>query len=342
MAGARHALRAAALAALALGAACGGPRDQGGPPAAGPEVAHRAEAAGRTVVATVEGEPVYDDCVIRQAEAGALSREEALDQCIAFELLAQEALRRGYQGDEDVLEARKIEMVRGLVASEFVPTIDDPSDIPDRDLEELWDRRLRSRYNKPERRAATYCRVPVDRKAPRDGEEDQAARTAADRLHRATRHIQFTPELLALTCQLASGGIAIDSTIKPTNPFSATGRHARGMYQEDFVRAAYSVPAIGQVSGPTRTRWGWDLVLVTEILPAEQRSLEDAAPEIREELLNLPDTAPYRIGKFERWLGRYLAQARIEVDLSALESDGELVGQAEAARPRPGAEAGGR
>ena len=326
----------AALAALGLCAGCGGPREEETTRAAAPAVAHRAEAAGRAVVATVNGEPIYDDCVARQAAARGLAREEALAECIDFELLAQEALRRGYQSDPGVLDARRAEMVRELVASEYVAGIDEPADVPDEDVRWLWKSQLKNRYNKPERRAATYCRVPVSKKAPRDGEKDLAARAAAERIHRALRGVRFTPHLLVLACHLASGGRKMHATPVPTEPFSKTGRHDGGFYSKHFARAAFAVEEVGQVSAPTRTEWGWDLVLLTEIRPKERRTFEDAEAEIREQLVRHPETAPYRIQKFEQWIAPYMAAARIEVYEGALGPEQALAG------PAPGAEAPGR
>ena len=323
----------AALAALVLGAGCGGPREEETTGAAAPAVAHRAEAAGRAVVATVNGEPIYDDCVRRQAQARGLPAEEALAECIDFELLAQEALRRGYQADPDVLLARRTEMVRELVAAEYVAGIDDPADVPDEDVRWLWKSQLRHRYNKPERRAATYCRVPVSKKTPRDSEKDRAARAAAERIHRAMRGVRFTPRLLVLACHLASGGRKVHATPAPTEPFSKTGRHDGGFYSKDFARAAFAIEEVGEVSAPTRTEWGWDLVLLTEIRPKERRSFEEAEAEIREQLVRHPETAPYRIQKFEQWIAPFMAAARIEVFEDALGAEPALAGAG------PGAEA---
>jgi hypothetical protein len=54
-----------------------------------------AAAADDVVVALAAGRPVYGSCVAAQAERGHLSRDAALRECIDFELMAQEAERRG-------------------------------------------------------------------------------------------------------------------------------------------------------------------------------------------------------------------------------------------------------
>jgi hypothetical protein len=300
-----------ALLCIALPAlACGGEAKK--PPGAARPDTLRAAAAGRTVVARVDGEPIYDDCVARQA-AGGKGLDAALDDCIGFELMAQEALRRGYLGDPEVAEAGRREMVRGLIGREFTPTLDDPSDIPAADIEWLWKTQLESSYNKPERRRATYCRVGVKKKTPRGGERDLKAKAYAEQIHRAMQGMKLTPELLAFTCHLASGGRKVRTTTQETEPFAESGGHAGGRYAREFAAAAFSIDEVGHVSQPTRTEWGWDIVLLTDIRPPETTSFAEAEPEIREMLLKSPTTAEYRVKKFLAWFQRYGARAAVEL-----------------------------
>ena len=311
--------RALAIAALCA-AACGGRSgEEQRTPA--PATALRADPAGRMVVARVDGEPVYDDCVARQAARDGRPLAAALDDCIGFELLAQEALRRGYLVDPEVEEVRRREMVRGLVDAEFTPTLDDPSDIPAAELEALWQRTLRKSYNRPELRRATYCRVGVKKKTPRGGDRDLKGKAYAEQIHRAMQGLRFTPELLAFTCNLASGGRKVKTTTQSTEPFDQTGRAERARYAPEFARAVHSIDAVGQVSEPTRTEWGWDIVLVTEILPPVATTLAEAEPEIRDMLIRSPKTADYRIDKFLAWFRRQLGTAAIEVHADALPDD---------------------
>ncbi len=315
-------MRAAIVIAALCGAACGGRSEQQAPPAKVTTL--RADPAGRTVVATVDGEPVYDDCVARQAAGGALDLRAALDDCIRFELLAQEALRRGYLADPDVAEVRRREMVRGLVEADYARTMDDPTDVPADELQVLWDKQLRRSYNRPELRRATYCRVGVKKKTPRGGERDMKGKAYADQIYRAMEGLDFTPELLALTCNLASGGRKVKTTAASTAAFDQTGRAETARYASEFSQAAFSVDRVGHVSKPTRTEWGWDIVLVTDILPPISKTLAEAEPEIRDMLVKSPKTAEYRIGKFLEWFQRRAARAKIEVDDSALPDDREL------------------
>lgn len=330
----RH--RASILALAAALAACGDEQASGPAPAVArpPAIATSADPAGRITVATVNGEPVFADCVATQASAAGIDLQAALQRCIDFELLAQEAVRRGLLADREVLDARRTEMVRALVEQEYATTLDEPGDVPAADLKWLWDSQLRRRYNKPERRRATYCRAPVVKGTPAGGPEDQRARKLAEGMHAALSAMRnLEPRRFASLCWMVSGGAEVKTTAAPTRPFSIDGRHDRGRYADDFAGAAFTVAAVGGVSRPTRTSWGWDVVLVTEILPAEARTFEQAEPEMREMLIGRPETAEYRNRKFQDWVGRYLRAARVEVYPDNLPDDQALAQSAGPAAP---------
>src|SRR5690349_5838184 len=93
------------LLAVAL-TACGSSSTPGTQPGAtsGPPAPLVASPAGPqdVKVATVNGRPVYASCVQTQAARGA-SKQDALQQCIDFELLAQLSLQ--YATDPEVVDA---------------------------------------------------------------------------------------------------------------------------------------------------------------------------------------------------------------------------------------------
>jgi PPIC-type PPIASE domain len=315
------------VSTLAL-AACRGEEPAPPPAPSAPAIATSADPAGRTIVATVNGQPVFGDCVAAQAAADGIDRDAALARCVDFELLAQEAIRRGLLADREVLAARRTEMVRALVETEFAPTLDDPSDISDEELRRLWDRiGLHRRYNRPELRRATYCRAPfTEGKTARGSPEDEQARKLAESMYAALSTMRdLEPKRFAALCWMVSGGKPVKTTATPTRPFLRDGRtDGPRPYAASFAEAAFSVARVGGVSRPTRTNWGWDVVLVTEVVPAQSRTFEEVAPEVREELLTHPETAVFRNARFEAWIGRYLQAARVEVFPDNLPDDHAL------------------
>ena len=322
------------LAVLALaGIACGTRSEDHRQVEPVAEALIESDPAGRTIVAKVDGHPIYGDCVALQATIHDGDIRAALDDCIDFELLAREADRRGYAAAPEVTRARRHAMVRSLVADEYIHTIDEPSDVPLEDLQLLWERQLRSNYNMPERRRATYCRASVKKKAKLGSAADLAGKALAERIYGATRGIHFTPELFAMFCHLAAAPKKAKSTTTATEPMNEAGRHGGGRYAREFAEAAFSVPEIGRVSAPTRTKWGWDLVLVTEIRPAENQTFAEAEDEIRRMLIFHPDTAAYRARKFADWFATYASRAQVEVYPDALADDDRLAAGLPARNP---------
>src|SRR5262245_41561856 len=112
-------------------AACGG--TSSGPPPAPVRATISAEAprvgADDVEVARVGGRPVWASCVVEQAQRQHVTREAALDQCIAFELMAQEAEKRGLAAAPEVTDATKTALVSRLVAVAFEGTYRTPADL---------------------------------------------------------------------------------------------------------------------------------------------------------------------------------------------------------------------
>jgi len=95
---------------------------QSGPPAsliAMPTGAHD------VVVAKVNGRPVYGACVTAQVTRGA-TKQQALEQCVDFELLAQ--LAESFATDAEVIDATKTALVSTLVARDYEDKFTKPAD----------------------------------------------------------------------------------------------------------------------------------------------------------------------------------------------------------------------
>src|SRR5688500_1194279 len=113
---------------LVFAIACGGSKSPSAPAPSGPPASFIAAPARDDVqVATVNGRPVWGSCVTGQGARGA-TRDEALAQCIDFELLAQAAEARGLAVDPDVVLATRTALVSQLVAREYEDKYDGPED----------------------------------------------------------------------------------------------------------------------------------------------------------------------------------------------------------------------
>ncbi len=296
------AIISASLVAASLLCSCGGKGDERPKPAAHAVVFQEA-AAGRMVVAEVNGTPVYDDCVTRQLRAGAANPTAALDECVDFELLAQEAQRRGLAAHPAVLETRKREVVRVFIASQFTKSFAGPEDVPESDLRLVY-KRIRGRYDHDEYRTAVYARAEVDKKAPRQGPADLAAKTLASDVYRALRNKRnLTPDEFKSIALTTAEPRTLSMGMRPFS-FPRRGRAVK-----EYADAAFAIPEVGRVSVPTRTQWGWDIILLTKIMPEVHRSYADVKGELAKEIFD-----ESRRQAFLRWSHTLSKGKKIDID----------------------------
>lgn len=267
-------MRAAVL--LLAVAACG--RDAAPTRAVGPSSAVsptivEAQPAGAddAVVATVNGHPVYGSCVAAQAAAHALEARAALDQCVAFELLAQEAEARGLRADVEVGEAWRRELVRAVIDDDL-GEIDTFDELPRAFLDRIeFDEKQRPFLHRPEMRAAYFVRAAVAKTAKPGGAEDEAARALAQAIYDELRDRDdvLRDDLVETGTRLAAerGMPEIQTEPEPyfTPPDDSSPVRAA---VPPFRNALYALPAIGTVHAPVRTKWGWDVILWHDTLPA--------------------------------------------------------------------------
>jgi hypothetical protein len=285
---------------LIVAAACGGgsTREPGGERAAA-EVSLEARAAAEDlVVARVDGVPVYGSCVAAQIAGGeAADRAAAVAQCVDFELLAQEAARRGYVATGEVGDARKREAVRRFVVAEYAGTIRSFDDLPT----EVTARALakaRELAELPEFREAVYVRAPA-LDVPSGSPDDLWAKGLAEEIHAA---LAGKTDLTADQFRAIASEVAHGRMIESGKPFSFS-RHGRAV--EEFAAATFAIPAVGMVSQPTKTKWGWDVILLTRLRPKSDKTDDQIKAELFPEL---------RKAYFNVWAHRFSKDLEILVD----------------------------
>lgn len=232
----------------------------------------------RVVVAEVDGVPIYDDCVARQAATHQGDRQAALDDCIGFELLAQEAQRRGFRDHPAVIRTGKDERVRRLMDEHIADRFPDPEGTDRAILQALYDRVRDQRYYHPVFRTAVHARAPA-RKKEEGTPRDLAARALADEIHRA---LADRRGLTAQAFREAATEIAGERTIELGEEFAFPRRptpRSKGAV-ESYAAATFAIPEVGQISPPTRTRWGWDVILLVAIRPEIDTPLDDVKEEL--------------------------------------------------------------
>lgn len=185
----------------------------------------------------------------------------ALDACIEFELLAQQADKRDLGADPDVVDATRAAIVNRLVETGFEHKYTKPADLGDR--LDKWYRDNEWRLHRPELRSSAYVRAVGD-----TPEAKAAAQAVYDKL--ATETGLFTLDLQEAS-KLPTGAVKIEYlnvSIKP-----------RDQLDKSYAAALFSIPEVGRVSPPTKTPWGWDVILWTGGLAAKETTREELAAE---------------------------------------------------------------
>jgi hypothetical protein len=255
------------------------------------------------VVAEVNGEKIYVADVERQAQARGQTPLQALDELIAAELLVEEARRKGLTDDPEVVAARRRERARLILDRDFAPTFDSPDQVPQAEVDAFWNmERVRTFYDHPEYHNVSYVRAPTRLKTT-DEAELEAARALAQRFHDAAiaAHVTTSDAYFALADRLAK-----DWGVKLQHERYSTTEH-KGPATPEFAAAAFSVSTAGELAKPARTDWGYDVLLLTEVIPARHTSKEEAAVEIRKQRFEAA-----RRTAFLRWADGLVAQHQIE------------------------------
>ena len=269
-------MRRVLIAGSIVIAACG---DQAPPrPATSTRVlpALEATAAGPddVVVAEVDGRPVWGSCVAAQVRAGAVTPHAALDECIALELAAQEAERRGLHRDPDVGDEVKRALAAVLVEREVTRKVKTAADLPPALVESFF-RKNEWRMHRPEYRGSFFARVEIE------GAEGTAADLAAAAVAQAAYATlgdrgDLFPTDVEAALRAAAGPDQKVTTGDPDPATAGAGSRLQAYYHEPL----FALASIGRVSPPVRGPYGWDLILYTSRLDALDRSRDQVLAEL--------------------------------------------------------------
>lgn len=258
---------------LLVACACGGstPPKQAatsGPPA--PLTATPASAAD-VVVATVNGKPVYGSCVTIQAGRGA-TKQQAFDECISFELLAQAA--QAYATDPEVVGETKTALVSQFIAREYEDKYTSP-----KDFGPAWNRFVelnKMKVEHGEARGSAYLRITLTNPTP---EQEATAKALAEELATklAGERGLTAAHLKDLGEQIIAGRAKLDFAVVPA--YLDNGGLAK-----EYAEALFAIPEVGRTSKAVRTSWGWDIILFSEVFPAENLPPDEVVEKMLPEL----------------------------------------------------------
>jgi hypothetical protein len=261
-------------------------------------------------VATVNGRAVWGSCVTTQASRGLAPanadarslerrRAEALEDCIAFELLAQAAETRGLAATNEVRDAERTAAVDRLIEAEFERRYRTPADLGP--AVDAVMKRNEWRMHVPEMRSSTFARFLVPDGAPAG--LDTRARALAEQLgsELAGDRGLYGVHLIEAARRIAAGGDVKLETAE-----------VRPMRRDDLVvpygDALYQIPEVGQIGSIARTQWGWDVVLWTGGIEARERSRDEVVAELFPEL---------RRRQFQVWATQLGKQLGVRIELAS-------------------------
>jgi hypothetical protein len=268
-------------------------------------------------VARVNGRTVWASCVAVQAgrvPAGSEPerRAAALDQCIAFELLAQAAEARGLAGAPEIAEARRAAAVNRLVETAFEQRYRTPAD-----LGPLVDRAMKLngwRMHLIQLRASTFARFVVPEHAAPAIEArahalanrlaaELAGQTGLYSVHLIEAAHRIAKDANDANDATGAGGAGGSDVKLETSDF-------RPAHRDDLVKpygdALYAIPEVGRTSPAFRTPWGWDVVMWTGGVEPRERTRDELVAEMFPEL---------RRQQFQLWVNQIARSLGVHVEI---------------------------
>ena len=256
-------------AAMASGAACRANRRppaaaQARPPGAAGEAVVRVDDVVITV-ADVEKRINTQPPVVRSQYDSLDKKKELVADLINFELMAAEAVRRGYDRDPDVIRTMKQQMVAKLVQKDLDAKAD--TDVSAADVERYYQEHVRD-FNRPDEIQVSQMLIKE--------------RARADRAAAAARAL---PREDAKAFRDLVSRYSEDQDSKSRGGDMAPFDRASAVLPEAVVRAAFALKGVGDVSEPIPTDEGFRILRLAARLPGYSRPLTDVTLQIRQKLV---------------------------------------------------------
>lgn len=244
------------------------------------------------IVATVAGHAISAADVQREATVGDTPRA-ALDRLLDAEVLAREAARRGLLADHDVIEATRQARVQRLLVD--FEKLSDKSAIPDRELEQAYNARLRY-FVHPDMAQVWHILVPSRNATLAD---HAARRGVADEVARRAATVKSLDEFKAISRALRQpdgAPLVLEEVVADPQGVDKT-----------FVKATMALHKPGDLSPVVETEFGFHIIYLLRQLPAQSLSLAQATPELRDKL-----ALDFRVRTFARWIDERMHEHHLE------------------------------
>lgn len=294
--------------ALAL-AACSKKSEKSGPVVA--------EVGSETITADDVKQRLNETSPFLRARYNTLERKkEFLENMVRNELLAQEAVRQGYDKSPAVREQMKRAMIQELIRHQLDSRLAG-TDIADEDLKKFYEAHLDD-YVKPERARVFHILLPA-----KDAKERAAAHKKADALLKDIDAREKKGEVNAFqTVALKESKDALSAPMGGDLRFLSKDELAKA-YDPELAKAAFELKNPGEKTAPFDTSAGVELVKLQVKTVAMNRSFDESKDSIRQRMAR-----ERRSRDYDDWVKKLRETTKVSINEQELEKV-----QVEAAQP---------
>ncbi|CAM4309485.1 peptidylprolyl isomerase [Corallococcus sp. ZKHCc1 1396] len=291
-----------AVVGLSLGVSgCGKEKSAATPSVEGPVVAHVGDA--KITQAELEAKLAEQPAFVRARYDTPEKKKEFLDNLVRFELLVQEARRRGLESDPEVRSMLEKVMVQHLVKAQ-TEAVD--AAVSDADARAYYDAHL-SEFVKPERVRVSQLLL----KAPKGSPERQKALTQAVKLAAEAQRggdvlRAFDTAVRAHSQDTATQAQGGDLGFRTREELTVAGGEA-------LAESAWGLKTVGQLTAPIESDAGVHLLMLQARQLGNEQTFEQAKPRILQRL-----GAERRAKALDTLVEKLRAQTKVEVDEGVL------------------------
>ena len=233
-------------------------------------------------------------------------KKEFLENLIRNELLAQEAVRQGYDKSPAVKEQMKRAMIQELIKKQLDERLSG-ADIAEADLKKFYDAHLDD-FVKPERARVFHILL-----AAKDAKEKTAAKKHAADLLKDVEAREKKGEVNAFqTTAMKESKDQLSAPMGGDLRFLSKDELAKA-YNSQLADAAFSLKNPGDKAGPVETQAGIELVKLQVKTVALNRSFDESKESIRGRMAR-----ERRSREYDDWMKKLRENAKVSIN------DGEL------------------
>ena len=225
-------------------------------------------------------------------------KKEFLDSLIRFEVMANEAERRGYDKDPEVLRVMKQQMISKFLQKDFESKLK-VEDVPDADVEKYYKEHPAEFNQKDEVRVSE---VVVKDKAKAD-----KAYAEAKALPKTPTVVPTTPEQKQFKDIVSK--YSDDEDAKQRGGDLGFFDKESTRYPKPIVEASFKLAEVGDVAQPIKTDKGWVVIRLTQKRPGFSRPLAEVKRQIQQRLFR--DT---RTKAMDNFVAELKKKSNIEVN----------------------------